>query len=47
MISIIVMSCDLFNVARVSPVEARSKWTSLSKTDISVQYIFRGICLFR
>ena len=27
MISIIVMSCDLFNVALVSPVEARGKWT--------------------
>ena len=31
MILIIVISCDLFNVALVSPVEARSKWTSRSK----------------
>ena len=40
MISITVMSFDLFNVALVSPVEARSKCTSRSKTAISVQYIY-------
>ena len=40
MISITVMSCDLFNVALISPVVVRSKCTYRSKTDISVQYIY-------
>ena len=45
MISIIVTSLTFFSVALVSPVEAHSKLTFRSKTDISDQYIHLTILL--
>ena len=46
MILIIVTSHNLLMVALVFPVEAQGKRTLQSRTDISLQYIFRGSCLF-